>query len=61
MTTPADAELERLADVLAGADHSRAADIEELTDLDPDQLEYLAHVDELPDPVSDGLEMDRCP
>lgn len=55
MTAP----LDRLAAILADADRDHVNDIDALDQLDDDQLAYLAHVDELPDPDSDGLE-GRC-
>jgi hypothetical protein len=42
------------AELLADAAAARAADIARLADLSPDQLDYLAHVHELPDPITDG-------
>lgn len=61
-TQPADdAQVEHLAAVLADADSSHADDVTALDQLEDRQIEYLGHVDELPDPASDGLEMDRCP
>jgi len=42
-------------DLIAAAIADRAADIEALADLDEDQLYYLAHAEEIPDPVTDGL------
>jgi hypothetical protein len=40
---------------LAEARAARDADIERLATLDEEQLYYLAHLDEIPDPVTDGL------
>lgn len=51
--------LTRLAQVLDDADRARADELDRLVDLDDDQVDYLAHVDERPDPASDGLE-GRC-
>jgi len=42
-------------DLIAAAIADRAADIEALADLNEDQLYYLAHAEEIPDPVTDGL------
>jgi len=46
-----DDDMQRL---LAEAAAARAADIDRLAELDEDQLYYLAHVGDIPDPVTDG-------
>jgi hypothetical protein len=61
VATTDDDQLERLADALAAADRDHRADLDRLTDMDRDQVNYLAHVGELADPVTDGIAPDRCP
>lgn len=43
---------------LDAARAERAADIEALAELDDDQLAYLARIDEVPDPETEGLGCD---
>jgi hypothetical protein len=43
-------------DYLESAQAERAADIDALADMTDDQLDYLARIDELPDPITDGLD-----
>lgn len=45
-------------DPLAEARRQRAADLLKLEDMNDDELDYLARVDELPDPLTDGIECD---
>jgi hypothetical protein len=45
-----------LPDFLDDARAERAADIAALADMDDAQLDYLARVAELPDPLTDGLD-----
>lgn len=47
---------EDMQSLLAEAAAAYAADIERLADLDEDQLYYLAHLDEVADPLTDGRE-----
>lgn len=45
-------------DPLAEARRQREADLLKLDDMDDDELDYLARVDELEDPLTDGIECD---
>lgn len=51
-------DLAAVAEALAVADAERAADIDRLADMDEAALAYLAGVEALPDPDSDGIEAD---
>lgn len=52
-------DLQHLADVLADADRAHTADVDVLDRLTDDQVDYLAHLDEVEDPDTDGIEP-RC-
>jgi hypothetical protein len=43
---------------LAAAAAAHDADVEALGDMDEDQLYYLSHLDEIADPLSDGIDCD---
>lgn len=49
-------DLDQLAAVLDQADLERATDVEMLDALGDDELDYLAAVGDLADPVTDGIE-----
>jgi len=49
-----------IPDDLAAAAAAHEADVEALADLDDDQLDYLARLDEVYDPVTAGVENTRC-
>lgn len=45
-------------DPLEEARRQRAEDLLRLDEMNDDELDYLARVDELPDPLTDGIECD---
>ena len=51
-------DLAAVAEALAAADAEHAADIDRLAGMDEAALSYLAGVETLPDPDSDGIEAD---
>lgn len=48
-------------DIYASAHAARAAHLDALADLTPEQLDYLEHVDEIPDPTGEGVECSDSP
>lgn len=56
MPDPTEDDVARLAAVLADAEAEHALDVDHLAEMSPEEVAYLAHVDELEDPVSDGVE-----
>lgn len=53
-------DLDNLAHVLADAEADRDAEVEALAGMNDDELRYLAEAGDLPDPVTDGVEDERC-
>lgn len=51
-----DNDVELLASVLDEADIERAVDVDVLADMTQAELDYLAAVGDLADPVTDGVE-----
>lgn len=60
MSDPTDEDIAALADVLVGADADRAGDLEVVAAMSDGEQSYLARVDELEDPATDGIENERC-
>lgn len=53
-------DLDELVCALGEAEADRQADVTALGGLTAEQLDYLARVDELEDPATDGVENPRC-